>query len=232
MIEVDVLVQHANEMNRACESYRDFTLTNRSHATGAITSHGRMLYSRHVTFTFDVHGGFWARHVAGIFEYAYPTSDCAKEARKTPMETAKLMLQGVWDCFEHYQSLDWFAGSMNERAEKMAVALARKPTGEVRLIKHTHTSVLREAKGNPMKAQEQAIRIAADSVEQLRKIDVYRVLDSCPRVSSHTPKGTSKEVALYIIRRRPDLRQEVLGCMSELGCELRVPVEHMMTCSG
>jgi hypothetical protein len=74
-----------------------------------------------------------------------------------------------------------------------------------------------------MKPQEQAIRISADSVEQLRKIDVYRVLDSCPRVSRHSPKGTSKEVALYIVEHRPELRQEVIDCMAEMGCTLRIP---------
>jgi hypothetical protein len=74
-----------------------------------------------------------------------------------------------------------------------------------------------------MTPQEQAIRISADSVEQLRKIDVYRVLDSCPRVSRHNPNGTAKVVALYIVQHRPELRQEVIDCMAEMGCELRVP---------
>lgn len=76
-----------------------------------------------------------------------------------------------------------------------------------------------------MKPQEQAIPISADSVEQLRKIDVYRVLDSCPRVSRHSPNGTSKEVALYIVQNRPELRREVIGCMTELGCDLRIPMQ-------
>jgi hypothetical protein len=76
-----------------------------------------------------------------------------------------------------------------------------------------------------MAPQEQAIRISADSVEQLRKVDVYRVLDSCPRVSRHNPNGTAKVVALYIVQHRPELRQEVIDCMSELGCELRIPPE-------
>jgi hypothetical protein len=76
-----------------------------------------------------------------------------------------------------------------------------------------------------MKPQEQAIRISADSVEQIRKIDVFRVLDYCPRVSRQNPNGTSKEVALYIVQHRPELRQEVVDCMSELGCELRIPAE-------
>jgi hypothetical protein len=74
-----------------------------------------------------------------------------------------------------------------------------------------------------MTPQEQAIRISADSVEQLRKVDVYRVLDSCPRVSRHNPTGTAKEVALYLIKHRLELRQEVIDCMAEMGCELRIP---------
>ena len=74
-----------------------------------------------------------------------------------------------------------------------------------------------------MTPQEQAIRISADSVEQLRKVDVYRVLDFCPRVSRHNPNGTAKEVALYIIKHRPEMRQEVIDCMAEMGCELRIP---------
>jgi hypothetical protein len=44
-------------------------------------------------------------------------------------------------------------------------------------------------------------------------------------VSRHNPNGTSKEVALYIVQHRPELRQEVVDCMSELGCELRMSAE-------
>jgi hypothetical protein len=75
-----------------------------------------------------------------------------------------------------------------------------------------------------MKAQDKAILIAADSIELLRKIDVFCVLDSCPRVSRHNPQGCAKEVALHIIKQRPELRQEVIDCMTEMGCELRIPV--------
>jgi hypothetical protein len=75
-----------------------------------------------------------------------------------------------------------------------------------------------------MKAQDKAILIAADSIELLRKIDVFRVLDSCPRVSRHNPQGCAKEVALHIIKQRPELRQEVIDSMTEMGCKLRIPV--------
>ena len=75
-----------------------------------------------------------------------------------------------------------------------------------------------------MTPQEQAILVSADSVQQLRKVDVFRVLDFCPRVSRHNPNGTATEVALYIVQHRPDLRQEVIDCMSEMGCNLRLPL--------
>jgi len=79
-----------------------------------------------------------------------------------------------------------------------------------------------------MTPQEQAILVSADSVQQLRKVDVFRVLDFCPRVSRHNPNGTAKEVALYIVQHRPDLRQEVIDCMSEMGCDLRLPPQTVL----
>jgi hypothetical protein len=79
-----------------------------------------------------------------------------------------------------------------------------------------------------MTPQEQAILVSADSVQQLRKVDVFRVLDFCPRVSRHNPNGTAKEVALYIVRHRPDLRQEVIDCVSEMGCDLRLPPQTVL----
>jgi hypothetical protein len=91
-------------------------------------------------------------------------------------------------------------------------------------ISALHAATIAASQKETMKAQEQAILIAADSIEQLRKIDVFRVLDSCPRVSHHNPNGCAKAVALYIIKQRPELRQEVIDCMTEMGCELRIPV--------
>jgi hypothetical protein len=79
-----------------------------------------------------------------------------------------------------------------------------------------------------MTPQEQAILVSADSVQQLRKVDVFRVLDFCPRVSRHNPNGTAKEVALYIVRHRPDLRQEVIDCLSEMGCDLMLPPQTVL----
>jgi hypothetical protein len=126
LIDIDASVAHAHEMNKACDEMRDFTLTNRNGVTGAITSHGRMLYSKHIAHTFDQHGGFWALHESGICEYAYASSDYAREAKKNPMETAKRMLQSLWDSIEHYHSQNWFAGSMAERRAKFIEAAFTK----------------------------------------------------------------------------------------------------------
>jgi hypothetical protein len=43
-----------------------------------------------------------------------------------------------------------------------------------------------------MKAQDKAILIAADSIELLRKIDVFRVLDSCPAFRATTPRDVPR----------------------------------------
>ena len=48
---------------------------------------------------------------------------------------------------------------------------------------------------------EQAIKIAADSIEQLRRVDVFRVLDAY--------SNKSKELGDYIKSKRPDLAAEV-----------------------
>lgn len=51
------------------------------------------------------------------------------------------------------------------------------------------------------------ISIAADSIEQLRRVDVYRVLNS-----AHNQR---EALATYIIENRPDLQREVLDVMAE-----------------
>jgi hypothetical protein len=51
------------------------------------------------------------------------------------------------------------------------------------------------------------IKVAADSIAELRKVDVLRVLIS---------NGLhQKQLARYICAERPDLAQEVLECMQE-----------------
>jgi hypothetical protein len=52
-----------------------------------------------------------------------------------------------------------------------------------------------------------AIRIAADDIESLRKADVYRVLDSFPEHRD--------ALAAYITEHRPDLKGEVDECLDE-----------------
>lgn len=61
-----------------------------------------------------------------------------------------------------------------------------------------------------MTSNEQAIRIAADSIAQLRKVDVYRVLEMC---------SNAQDVSEYIIENRPDLKDEVIGCLEEMEAE-------------
>jgi hypothetical protein len=55
---------------------------------------------------------------------------------------------------------------------------------------------------------EQAIKIAADSIEQLRRVDVFRVLDEY--------SNKSKELGDYIKSKRPDLVAEVDKILGEL----------------
>jgi stalled ribosome rescue protein Dom34 len=56
---------------------------------------------------------------------------------------------------------------------------------------------------------EKFIKVAADSIEQLRKVDVLRVLES--------NGSRQKELARYITAKRPDLAQEVKECMEDIG---------------
>ena len=53
------------------------------------------------------------------------------------------------------------------------------------------------------------IKIAADSIEQLRKQDVFRVLESAPT-------GKLNKVADFIKLNRPDLIEEAKECLIEL----------------
>lgn len=56
---------------------------------------------------------------------------------------------------------------------------------------------------------EQLVKIAADSVEKLRKSDVFRVLDECPAQKR-------KKLADYISTKRPDLKQEVEESLNDI----------------
>lgn len=56
---------------------------------------------------------------------------------------------------------------------------------------------------------EHYIKIAADSIEKLRKSDVDRVLDECG-------KAMRAKVAAYIKAKRPDLADEVDDILSDL----------------
>nr|WP_238487075.1 hypothetical protein [Cupriavidus pauculus] len=56
-------------------------------------------------------------------------------------------------------------------------------------------------------SMETLIRIAADSIDKLRRIDVYRVLQAA--------EGQRAELAGYIIANRPELTEEVTAVMAE-----------------
>lgn len=63
---------------------------------------------------------------------------------------------------------------------------------------------------------ENFIKIAADSVMQLRRIDVYRVLLEAYHC------GALRLMADYILGNRPDLRDEVADCQADLIAEMGV----------
>jgi hypothetical protein len=53
------------------------------------------------------------------------------------------------------------------------------------------------------------IRIAADSIGQLRRCDVFRVLD-------WAPPGRMMALARWIAAKRPDLKAEVAHCQADI----------------
>lgn len=55
---------------------------------------------------------------------------------------------------------------------------------------------------------ENLIKISADSIETLRKSDVFRVLEQ-------NDSDVRCELAAYISAKRPDLAEEVDDCVSE-----------------
>jgi len=57
------------------------------------------------------------------------------------------------------------------------------------------------------------IKIAADSVADLRKVDVFRLIDA---VRSDNIDGVTRgHLASYIVQMRPDLESEVVDVMAE-----------------
>ena len=61
-----------------------------------------------------------------------------------------------------------------------------------------------------MRTPDYIIKIAADSVAKLRRVDVYRVIDNC---SDEERKPTAR----YIVVNRPELSAEVSICLVEVG---------------
>lgn len=72
--------------------------------------------------------------------------------------------------------------------------------------------------GQPNNEMEYAIKIAADSLDQLRKSDVYRVL-------TENPENIRAALATYIKNGRPDLAQEVDDVLQEIADEASAPAE-------
>lgn len=64
-----------------------------------------------------------------------------------------------------------------------------------------------------MKIEESYIVIAADSVAELRKVDVFRVLDSLR--ADNIDGVTRSRLASFISQNRPDLVDEVTAVMQE-----------------
>lgn len=63
---------------------------------------------------------------------------------------------------------------------------------------------------------ERHIVIAADSIAELRVVDVFRVLES--READGASAAELKELADYIVRERSDLADEVREVLEELDC--------------
>jgi hypothetical protein len=60
-----------------------------------------------------------------------------------------------------------------------------------------------------MRSPSFILKIAADSVQQLRRVDVFRVLDNCS-------EEEQKPVARFIVSNRPDLAGEISDYWSEV----------------
>ena len=60
-----------------------------------------------------------------------------------------------------------------------------------------------------MRTPQNIIKIAADDVTRLRKIDVFRVLESC--------RGEEVQKTAHFIRvNRPELSDEVVSCLEDI----------------
>ena len=57
------------------------------------------------------------------------------------------------------------------------------------------------------------IRMAADSVKQLRRSDVYRVLEN-------TPEGQRRAMVGYLLSERPEFAEEIAGCLADMEAEV------------
>lgn len=63
------------------------------------------------------------------------------------------------------------------------------------------------------KAYETLVTVAADTVEVLRRCDVYRLIETSENVQGVDTTAFAK----WLVGRRPDLADEVRECLLEIG---------------
>jgi hypothetical protein len=66
-----------------------------------------------------------------------------------------------------------------------------------------------------MRNPDYIIKIAADDISKLRRVDVFRVLDNC---SDEELKSTAE----HIKAKRPDLELEVSSSLSDISAERQI----------
>jgi hypothetical protein len=64
------------------------------------------------------------------------------------------------------------------------------------------------------RARQFILKIAADDITKLRRLDVFRVLENCS-------DDELSRTANYITDNRPDLKAEVNDCLAELSSDGR-----------
>lgn len=104
-----------------------------------------------------------------------------------------------------------FAALVDGMLPATVVAVEPEPVIEPVIAPEETPAAINTPVGDPVMLDY--IRIAADSIEALRRIDVYRVLDS---IRSDNIDGVTRAMlATWIVANRPDLTQEVTDVMAE-----------------
>lgn len=158
---------------------------------------------------FDPFNPAWLRPVAEIA--SLPDADYAATIAKltdSNMHSEALALEAgrTGSALWHDQAVAILnshlaAGGLTPDLSARAAALRANISGNAILTQAETPSPQNNA------SMQNLISIAADSIDKLRRIDVYRVLNSA---------GNKREsLATYIIENRPDLQREVLDVMAE-----------------